>query len=586
MSTPTNATPAPSLLRRTALRLLGYDSALKIYHDVKERMREQMSFSAAVLDRMRVRVETNRHESIRIPREGACIICSNHPHGMIDGVLLLDVMLAIRPDVRILATERLSQIEELQPYLLKVSFDSSKKAFNSQTLRSTLKWLQSGGALIVFPAGEVSHFSLYSGRISDGPWSEQIGRIALKTNAAVVPAYIHGRNSYLFQAAGLLYSRLRTALLIHEFVRLGSQTIKVSFGSVLVRRQYEQHPAHYSISDFLRSRSLLLRFKSTEKRGSTDLRITAGAGIEDPVDTSILVKEIAHLPPEQLLYCRNEFQVYRAQAPQIPSMMRELGRLRELSFRLAGEGTMQSLDLDSFDSLYDHILLWNSERSELVGAYRVGRCDEILRRFGKRGLYLNTLFDLGPEFLRRTAPALELGRSFVRPEYQKNSGALHLLWKGIGAFLAQNPQYRNLIGPVSISNDYSKYSQRLLLNSLVTHHFHAGLAKSVKARHPLPKSMYSNWDALLHKGTILEIEEMLPLIENLEWDAKSVPVLLRHYLRLGGRIVSFHRDHSFSSCLDALVVVDVRAIEPRVLSKYLGTEGAQKYADHHGLIES
>ncbi len=564
-------------------RLIGLDRTLALYERVRETMHSENRFSRAVLKTMNLTTDINRHETIRIPRSGSVLICSNHPHGALDGIALLDVILGVREDIKILANDRLMAIEELRPFLIPLSLDSSSPRSNYASMREAIQWLQSGGALLVFPAGEVSAFSLYSGRVADAQWSEHIGRLAEMTKVPVLPMFIHGSNSLLFQLAGIIHPSLRSVLLLREFLRMQNKTILVRVGALMPSRQYLHHPAHRSIADFLRSRCLLLRYKAREQRGSADMRMSAGAQLEEAVSSTMMTKEIAHLPLDQRLYDDDEFLVLRAQAAQIPSMLREIGRLRELSFRMVGEGTMKAVDLDSFDSLYEHIVLWNRQKQEVVGAYRVGRCDELLKRYGKRGVYLNTLFELSDKFLSRAAPALEMGRSFIRPEYQKNSNALHLLWKGIGAFIVQNPHYRYLIGPVSISNEYSKNSQRLLVASLSTHHMHRGLSRTVKARHPLDKCMYANWDALLHHGNIVPIDQLAPMIENVEWDSKSIPVLLRHYIRLGAKVVAFHRDHDFGSCMDALVVVDLWAVEARMLSRYLGVEGAAAYAQFNTI---
>ncbi len=561
----------------------GLPQAQQLYQKSQLRMMQGETFASAVLGAMDVHVDTNRHERIRIPRSGACIVCSNHPHGMIDGLLILDIVQQLRSDVKILANASLRVLPELQPLVINVDLESSGIS-NLRAMKEAMTWLQSGGMLVVFPSAEVSHLGLYACRVQDGPWATQVGKLAVKTRATVVPMYIHGRNSVLFQVAGVIHPRLRTMLLVREFVRKHTHTIRVSVGTLLTPRQYMAHPGHASVIDFIRTRSALLRYKSGEQRGSTDLRMSSGVSIAEAVDRSLLEKEIADLKSDQLLSQQAEFDVYCAKQAQIPQMMREIGRLRELSFRLAGEGTMRSIDVDSFDGYYEHLILWNRDKKEVAGAYRIGRTDDILRRFGARGLYLNTLFELKAEFFRRIGPALELGRSFVRPEYQKNPLALHVLWKGIGAFVANNPQYKCLIGPVSISNDFSKNALRLIVASVLNHHFHLPLARLVRARRPVDRSLYANWDALLRSDNVLPIEHLDGLIENLEWDAKPLPVLLRHYVRLGGKVVAFHRDTDFASCIDALVVLDLRTMDTRIRSKYLGSEGARRYAELHGLV--
>ncbi len=195
-------------------------------------------------------------------------------------------------------------------------------------------------------------------------------------------------------------------------------------------------------------------------------------------------REIERLPAEQRLAQSGAQSVWQATAGQIPHVLREIGRLRELSFRAANEGTGKSMDLDRFDDHYLHLFIWNAEAAEIVGAYRIGATDRILERHGRQGLYSSTLFDSCMAFFRRLGPALELGRSFVRPEYQRSYSPLLLLWKGIGSYIAREPRYRTLFGPVSISRDYSDLSRSLIATTLLAHSQAKDLALMVKPKHP------------------------------------------------------------------------------------------------------
>src|SRR5262249_3158314 len=140
-------------------------------------------------------------------------------------------------------------------------------------------------------------------------------------------------------------------------------------------------------------------------------------------------------------------------------------------------------DLDRFDQWYRHLFVWNSERNEMVGAYRIGLADSILSQRGARGLYTSTLFKFDPEFLKGLGPALELGRSFIAPAYQKEYQPLLLLWKGICHFIVRNPSYRTLFGPVSISNDYRAISRALIVEFCKAH-TDPQLGRKVHAKRP------------------------------------------------------------------------------------------------------
>src|SRR6185503_16867539 len=264
-----------------------------------------------------------------------------------------------------------------------------------------------------------------------------------------------------------------------------------------------------------------------------------------------------------------------------------LGRLRELSFRAVGEGTGRSVDVDAFDDYYEHLFIWSASQREIIGAYRLGRVDEIRRQFGTAGLYTSTLFEYREPFLKLLGAALELGRSFVRPENQKSFAALLLLWKGIGAYIGRNPRYARLIGPVSISDSYSPVSKELLVRYLKARSFSHFGAALVKAKSP-----FRVGGALRSLGLdvnrIPDLDAVSTFVAGVEADRKGVPVLLRQYLKLGGRLLGFNVDEDFNDAIDCLLVIDLRNTDPRMLKKYMSDEALASFARAHrrkGLLD-
>ena len=285
---------------------------------------------------------------------------------------------------------------------------------------------------------------------------------------------------------------------------------------------------------------------------------------------------------EQQLIESRDFTVFSATAAQIPNALHEIGRLREITFRKAGEGTGKPIDLDRFDEQYFHILLWNRSREELVGAYRLGPTDLILARSGLRGLYTSTLFDYKTELFTAVGPALELGRSFVRPEYQKTYQPLMLLWSGIGRFVSRHPRYRFLFGAVSINNDYLGISRRIIVEYLRNDHAHSGLSALVKGKNP--PILKSPGDRRLGASLFFvnDIQDLSELISDIEADEKGIPILLKHYMKLGGQFLGFSVDNRFNKTLDALVLVDLVRTDPKILERYMGQQGVQAFFNIHG----
>ena len=280
----------------------------------------------------------------------------------------------------------------------------------------------------------------------------------------------------------------------------------------------------------------------------------------------LIAKEVHNLAKERVLVATDKFIVCTANSREIPNVLNEIGRLREITFRNAGEGTGKPVDLDRYDDYYTHLFLWSLEQEELVGAYRLGLTDEILGLHGVRGLYTNTLFDYGYELLDRISPAIELGRAFVRPEYQKSYQPLMLLWKGIGRFVCERPRYRHLFGPVSVGNDYLSISRQLILEYSRENSYRTDLAHLIRAKHPPRISPLKSGKVKSACNLVYDIRDLSELISDIEKDQKGVPILMKQYMKLGGEFLGFSIDPEFSSVLDALILVDLLRTETKTLS--------------------
>jgi putative hemolysin len=319
----------------------------------------------------------------------------------------------------------------------------------------------------------------------------------------------------------------------------------------------------------------------------TAATITAGVRrsvdqLAHPADTdpsAAIAGEIAALPAQARLAESGAFDVFCAEARQIPNALQEIGRLRAVTYRAAGEGNEQEIDTDAFDRHYVHLFAWDRAAHRIVGAYRIGRTDRLVEDGGVEALYTRTLFRYGPEFIRQVTPALELGRSFVRVGYQRHPMALLALWKGIGAYVVRNPRYRFLFGPVSISARHSDASRGLLAAFLQQNHLDSVLSGMVEPFHPRPQA--SGAASLVTIPT--SVEEANRLVASLEADGKGMPVLLRQYLKLNARLIGFNVDPSFGDVLDALMLVDLTRVDRTLLARYLGREGAATFLAHHAF---
>ncbi|HST10481.1 MAG TPA: GNAT family N-acyltransferase [Terriglobales bacterium] len=543
-----------------------------------------------LLREMEVDLQVEAVDLQRIPKTGPVVVVSNHPYGMLDGAVLGALLARVRPDVKVMTNFLLEGVPELQRCCIFVDPMGTSKSQerNRRALKASLDWLRQGGMLAVFPAGEVSHWQLPQGAVADPPWSDVAVRLIRKTGAAALPVYFCGQNSVGFQLVGMLHPRLRLAFLLQEFLQQQGREVALRIGGNIVADSIATIPEDRNATEYLRWRTYLLA-----ERGKTYGRFpdairsvlprTRDEAIASAIDQESLLGDLEGLPKQRCLAENGEFAVYTARGHEIPHLLHEVGRLREITFRATGEGTGKHTDLDAFDRYYWHLLLWHKEKQELVGAYRAANTQEVIAQHGVKGLYTNTLFQYQPRLFEKMGPALELGRSFVRVEYQRQYAPLLLLWKAIARFVQSRPETPVLFGAVSISNTYNRASRELICSFFETRMRQDELAGLVTPRRPFRPGRLRRWDCRAACNALRDVEELSKPISDVETDGKGLPILLKQYAKVGGKFVGFNVDRKFSDVLDGLVVVDLRETEPAVLERYMGREGLAAFRRYHNV---
>ncbi len=577
---------------RFVRRFMPMERVRELYRRAQQPMHR--SILENVLAEMRVEFVVSEADLSRIPENGPAVVTSNHPFGLLDGAVLGALLTRVRPDVKVLTNFMLSGIPELHQYCIFVDPFGSEDSIsrNRRGVRQALEWLSGGGMLAMFPSGEVSHFRFRDMSIADPEWNSLAARLVRMTGAVAVPVFLPGSNSAAFQALGLIHPQLRTASLLNEFLQQTGRKVEVRVGGKITAETLRNAGTHREAASYLRWRTYIL----SQRGAQPQKRIPAMLGAMLPrkapeavgqaVPTEVLLRSLEMLSPDHCLYQNREFAVYVAKAREVPDVMQEVGRLREVTFRAVGEGTGRSTDLDRFDHYYSHILLWSLGQSELVGAYRIGLTPEILPQMGVPGLYTSTLFRYDAKLFDQLGPALELGRSFVRPEYQRQYAPLLTLWKGIGRYLALHPQFAVLFGAVSISNRYCPWSRELIFRFFQERERNDGMARMVTPRAPFkPRWVRQGEHHALH-SKIQDLDQLTDPIADVETDGKGVPILLKHYAKLGGRMLGFNVDKEFSDVLDGLVLVDLRQTDRTALQRYLGEDGMEAFLSYHGLCPS
>ena len=543
-----------------------------------ERARESGTgarFAESLLESLEIRFAVSTADLRRIPEHGPAVLVANHPYGILEGLILMVVLDRIRPDFKLLANSWLAWLPEVNGHMIFVNPFETPAAHleNRAPLRQALTWLSRGGLMIAFPAGEVAHVDFKEQSVTDPPWKTSAARLALRTRCAVVPAFFEGANSVPFQVAGLLHPGLRTMALALEFSKMRGRTVRFRIGSPIPPATIAGYPDPAQATAYMRHRTFFLANRAEFAEIPAPLPRTGT--IAPPALARLLSEEVGALPADSELVGDANFSVRLARSAQIPLLLREIGRCRELAFRKVGEGTGQEVDIDRFDEYYQHLFLWSKKDLRLAGAYRLAVTTDVLPRLGISGLYTSTLFRFQPRFFERTGPAIELGRSFVMPEYQRNYAALLLLWKGITR-VVERADAPVLFGAVSISSDYSAVSRSLIAAYLSDRASH-DMSKLVAPQRKFRDRTRRNWQVKRFAALAAGIEDLSLSIADIEHDGKGVPVLIRQYLRAGGRVLAFSVDANFSNTLDALMLADLSTASPALLERCMGRKEAQAF---------
>lgn len=504
----------------------------------------------------------------RVPRHGPVLLVSNHPYGGIEALVLAAQLRSVRTDLQFLANGALRVFPELAPLIIPTN-PLSVTQKNLTSIRRCEAHLRNGGLLVIFPAGRVSFYQRERCGVADGEWNRIVGHLGRRTDAALLPVLFHGANSRLFQVLGRVWDRSKLLMLPRELLKLRGRRIRFSAGPAIAPGAF-RHMDEHALTDYARLMTYLQDYPvgpQASEGACAVLQPLAPRG-----DAQVLHGEVQALAPAQRLVDFKQFSVCYAMADQIPNLVAEIARERERIFRCYDEGSGQPRDGDRFDQTYVQLFVWDNQERALVGAYRLGKTDELRARGGSASIYLSQMFQFEDAFHDAAPPSLELGRSFIVPEHQKSYHALYLLWQGIGRFLVAHPRYRRLYGTVSLSRQYDGRAIAALCDALITPSPH------VQPRRPLLHGLNAQWREYRARRGSLQLQDLSALVRGLDAQGKDLPVLLKHYHRLGAKFHCVAVDPNFNDTPGLLLSVDVPALEPKVLATFLGS-GAADYVD-------
>lgn len=557
--------PVGKFIASSVMRLLEFNKVNRTYNKYKEF--EGPEFSQKILDELDITYDIPEGELDNFPN-GPFITISNHCFGGVDGLLISSIVGSRRPDFKILTNFILSMIPTLRGTFLPVNpfknGETNKKSFSG--IRMAREHLDNGGSLGLFPAGAVSSYMKKKNRtavgkgfiVEDWPWPTNMAKLIKNANIPVVPIYFEGKNSRTFHFLGFIKPIFRTMRLVHELFNKKGQCIPIRIGRPIMPSEFEEYDNLADLGNYLRSRVFALESEIP----ANSVSACAVSGHQEPLAEAetkeILSTEIDSLEGK-LLFKENKYSCYLADYDEIPHLMRELGRLREETFRAVGEGTDKSSDTDVYDTWYKHMILWDNEAQCIAGAYRFGIGPEMFdERGGVKSFYTSSLIKYQPRAQEILPKCIELGRSFVALDYQKETMAFQMLFKGLMYSVVRFPQAEYFIGPVSISNDYPKFWQSIMTYFLQENY-------SDKSAEPIAlpvtpfKPDYLRVDPKQLLRAKMDSVDKFDRFMLVASDGKyRMPPLVKRYFKNGAKLICFNVDPEFNYSLDGLIITKFR----------------------------
>ena len=545
-------------------RLLGIRKLRKIYESSELPGLDKQEFSEKLLKLLGVQISGGEDVIAKIPETGRCIVVCNHPYGMIEGVIIAHLLTSFRADTKIMANVGLQMFKEIKDYFIFANPLNPKAAINTSAIKKCFRHVKNDGLLVVFPAGRVSFFNPDKKRITDGDWNRLAIQIATKTKSPILPVFISGTNSALFHRMGRIYYRFRLLMLARELSKLQQHKINLTTNNLIQPKQLKDFGSIEKMNDFIRLQCYL-NDDNYITPWSKDDEKAAFKDIIPPADSALMTEELSQLPEKQRLLDFKSFSVYYGYQQQIPTCVQEITRLREITFRTLDEGSGESCDTDKFDATYMHLFIFDHKNAEIIGAYRVGQTDILLKDGDVSQLYLSQMFNFQPEFINQQQPCLEMGRSFIVEAHQNSFHGLLLLWKGIGAYVYQNPRYRTLYGTVSLSKLYDPRSVALINEIMVTD------TNGVQAKSAFKGKLHPEVKDYIDDESV-GIKELSALVKGIEKDSKDIPVLLKKYHKLGAKFHCTGIDLNFNQTPGLLLSVHYPSAPDKLLKIYIGDD--------------
>lgn len=538
----------------------------------------------------------------KVPKTGPFILVSNHPLGGIDGVLMTKILTEIRPDFKIMGNFLLEKIKPMEPYVISVNpFETRKELRNSAAgMRETLKHLQNGGCVGIFPAGEVSNKNNKFNEIHDKAWEKPVLKLIKAAKVPVVPMYFHAKNSRLFYQLAKLHPELQTLMLPAEMMHKREKPIRIRIGKSVSVKILEDHDSIEELGEFLQNKIYMLKSYYEKRKSIAELLKLPNLKLNFPLmkEGNVVQNIINETPAEdieneivslrkrdKMLFRNGNYEVYFSTYTEIPSIMREIGRQRELTFRKIGEGSNLPFDLDRYDEHYHHLFLWDAGPKKLVGAYRMALGSEVMKNHGIEGFYTSSLFEFDPELQPFFRKVIEMGRAYISTDYQQKPLPLFLLWRGIVHVCLRNPEHKFLMGGVSISDKFSEFSKSLMIEFMRSHYYDSAVAQYIHPKKEFKVKLKDRDKHLFFDEVEADLNKLDKIIDDLEPEMR-LPVLIKKYIKQNAKVVSFNVDPGFNDAIDGLMYIRISDLPESTIKPVLEEMSEQIHREENNNAEN
>ena len=551
------------------MRLAKINKVNDLYDKIKDL--EGQEFFDKLLEELNVKYLAFQEDLAKIPKTGPFILVSNHPLGALDGVIMCKILTEIRPDFKVMGNFLLTKIKPMEPYVISVNpFEKRKEAYSSMSgMREALKHLSEGGCLGIFPAGEVSNKNNEYNEILDKEWQEPALKLIKKAQVPVVPMYFHAKNSKLFYNVSKIHPDLQTLMIPAEMVNKREKPIKIRIGRPVTPKILNEYETPKELGEFLKKKVYMMKSYFEDRKSVAEFLKVKNLNIspkeevvvqniidETPLAEILADRENLRKKEGKTLFSNGDYEVYFTKFDEIPAMMREIGRQRELTFRAVGEGTNLPFDLDEYDKHYHHLILWDNVAQKIAGAYRMALGSEVMKNYGIKGFYTNSLFDFDQELQPFFKKVIEMGRAYISIEYQQKPLPLFLLWRGIVHVCLRNPEHKFLMGGVSISNRFSDFSKSLMIEFMRSHYFDPVVAQYVHPKNDYKVYLSERDKSLFFEGLDDDLNKFDKLIDDFEPEMR-LPVLIKKYIKQNAKVVAFNVDPNFNDAIDGLMYIRI-----------------------------